>query len=92
MMSRIESITVLSTLVFGISLLYIIRTVRKGHYEFVNSAVGGWPWLGLGWIRIRFYIYLHRLYFKDRGCDFWLILNLISFIAMLFLGLLIFCF
>lgn len=86
-MSFIESIAALSTLVFGISLLFIIRAVRRNHYEFVSSAVEGWPWLGFGRVRIRFFLDLYGLYFNARGCDFWLILNLASFIVMLSLAL-----
>lgn len=76
-------VAILATLSWGVTLLIIIRTVRKSNYDFVDSAVEGYPLIGLGWIRITFFKDLYKLYYKAKGINFLFMFSLLSLITML---------
>jgi hypothetical protein len=83
-------VAVLATLSWGVTLLMIIRTVRRSNYNFVDSAVEGYPLIGLGWIRITFFINLYKLYYKAKGINFLFIFSLLSLITMFVFAIVLF--
>ncbi len=77
-MSLIEIIGISTNIIWAITLLAIIRTVRLRNGAFVENAVEGNFWLGKGTIGFSWFVILYKKYIEIRGINVLLILNLAS--------------
>ncbi len=82
-MTIIETISSLSTVLYGITFLFIVNEVKKMDSDFVKNAIKNplWPRTKLGTI-FTFY----EIYYKSKGFNLILALNLLSF-CMAVIGL-----
>ncbi len=77
----IETINSLAAVIFGITLLVIIKEVKKKDIQYVKSAMKNplWPRTKLSTI-FNFY----KIYYNAKGTDFVIILNIVCFITVIF--------
>ena len=82
-MGLITNIGITANIIWAITLLIIIRTVRLQNFKLVNSAVEGNVWLGTGDIDISWFWKLYKSYVSLKGYNFLLTVNLISLLTAL---------
>ena len=88
MISPVENISSIAFIVFGSTLYWMIRTVRKHELEFVKSALTNpfWPRTDL-----KFFYVVYRKYYVLTKSKTLITVNLVSLIVALF-GLLLIIF
>ena len=82
-MNQVLYIGVTANILWAITLLFILRTVRLQNYDLVGTAVEGNAWLGWGWISIPKFLQIYKTYYKIKGYNFLLIINIASFLIAL---------
>lgn len=75
----ILTITFLSVLVFGVTSLLILRSIRLKDEQLVKSVANQKKWYAEGDIDLKKYFQVYREYYKEHGFNLILLLNIISY-------------